>query len=234
MIALHVPCLVQAHRPQLLEAMLRVGERLGLDQSVPQGQTCCGLPAWEAGFEDAARDAAQRTLALFRDAEVVATPSTACLTMFRQHIPELLADTPWAAEAQRLAEKTRSWCSLLAAAAEDDALRARFHFNGRVILLPVCGAEACTVCQTLLTGVEGLTLLHSPVSCCSFSFELHQRAPAIAEGVAETLAAPLTRARADAVLVHEPGCLWRLGPYFQEPGAPRLLHPAEFMAALLR
>ncbi len=231
MIALHAPCLVQTHRPQLMRAMERVGQALGWRQRIPRGQTCCGLPAWEAGFDDAARDAARRTVRLFANAEAVVTPSTACLTMFRERIPELLAEDPLGDDARRLARKTRTWCGLVGEQA--DALLPRLRYQGRIILLDVCGAPSCEHCRALFEAIPGLTIMHAPVRCCSFSHDLSRRHPDIAAAIAETVAAPLLHSRADAILVHEPGCLWRLGPLFEGPDTPYLLHPAEFLAALL-
>ena len=231
MIALHVPCLAQAQRPSLLRAMQRVGKALGWEFTTPKGQTCCGLPAWEGGFEDAARDAARRTVRLFQDADTVVTPSTACLTMLREHIPGLLAQDTLAAEARALAAKTQSWCAWIAG--DIETLASRLRFQGRIILLDVCNAPRCTTCQTLFQAIPGLILLQTPGRCCSFSHDLSRRHPDIAAAIAETVAAPLLHSRADAILVHEPGCLWRLGPLFQGEDTPHLLHPAEFLAALL-
>ena len=230
-IALHAPCLVQAHRPQLLRAMVRVGEALGLEQAIPAGQTCCGLPVWEAGYEDAAREAAQHTLERLGHASAVATPSTACHAMLHHHMPGLMAATPQGEDARALAASTVTWCSLLLPHRERFWDQARFQ--GRVILLDVCDAGPCQACQILLSGISGLTLVHSPVPCCSFSFELSSRYPDIAASIAEAAAQPLVRSRVDAVLVHEPGCLWRLQPHFTDAAVPRLLHPAEFFAAII-
>ena len=211
--------------------MQRVGQAVGREQMIPKGQTCCGLPAWEAGFEDAARDAARRTVRLFRDAETVVTPSTACLTMFRAHIPDLLAADPLSVDARALARKTRGWCEW--AGEQVDALAPRLRYHGRIVLLDVCDAPACKTCRALFEAVSGLTILRSPGRCCSCSHDLSRRHPDIAAAIAETVAAPLLHSRADAILVHEPGCLWRLGPWFQGKDTPHLLHPAEFLAALL-
>ncbi len=228
--ALHIPCLVQAHRPQLMKAMLQVGDALGWRLTVPKGQTCCGLPAWEAGYEDAARAAAERTIKLFATADSVLTPSIACLKMLQTHIPDLLGEEN--PEASALAHKSRSWCTMLGPYIDD--LRQRIRYAGRIILLESCGAPYCPECRTLFEHIEGLKILHSPVSCCSFRHDFARRFPSIATSIAETVALPLVHTRADAILVHEPGCLHRLAPFFQGSDSPRLLHPAEFIAALLQ
>ncbi len=233
MIALHVPCLVQAQRPKLLRAMRTVGEMLGWKQTIPRGQTCCGLPAWEAGFEDAARAAARRTIKHFEDADVVLTPSAACLSMFTQRIPELMAGDPLAHEAAMLARKTRLWCD--AVAEERDILLPRLRFSGRVMLLDSCTRALSEELRLLMAAIPGLTLVESLGDCCSFSHDLSRRHPAIAAAIAENQATVLRRRQLDAVLVNEPGCLLQLEPYCRTRPTPILLHPAEFLAdSLLR
>ena len=232
MIALHAPCLVQARRPKLLRAMRAVGEALGWEQTIPKGQTCCGLPAWEAGFEDAARAAARRTLQLFAQDESVLTPSAACYVMLSQRIPALLADADHAEAALTLARKTHLWCD--AAAAEQEKLLPKLRFAGRVMLLDFCGRGFGEEFRGMIAAIPGLVLVESLGGCCSFSHELSRGHPAIAAAMAESQAAVLRRRRVDVVLVNEPGCLEQLRPFCQQKGSPHLLYPAEFLASLLR
>lgn len=232
MIALHIPCLAQARRPQLLRAMREVGEALGWRQTIPRGQTCCGLPAWQAGFEDAARDAARRTVHLFRQADVVLTPSAACLTMLTQRIPELLAHDPEAGGALALARKTRLWSD--AVAAERDVLLPKLHFSGRALMLGSCSHGFSDDFRALIAAIPGLALLESLSDCCSFSHDLSRRHPDIAAAIAESQAAVLRRRKLDVILINEPGCLLQLAPFCQTPPRSALLHPAEFLASILR
>ena len=230
MIALLAPCLVQAHRPNLLQAMRAVGEAMGWEQVIPRGQTCCGLPAWEAGFEDAARDAARRTVELFREADVVLTPSAACHTMLTRHLPQLLADTPNAGGAQALAQKTRLWCD--AVADEQDVLLPKLRFTGRVMLLDACARGFSKEFRALIQAIPGLTLVESLGDCCSFSHDLSRRHPDLARAMAESQATVLRRRHLDVILANEPGCLLQLAPHYQTKTQSILLHPAEFLANL--
>ena len=228
MIALHVPCLAQAHRPQLVRAMLQVGEKLGWDQTIPKGQTCCGLPAWEAGEVDAARAAARRLIAQFRDADRVLTPSPACLGMFRR-LPQVLEGDALQADARALAEKTAGWCAFLLE--QWPQVLPRVRFSGRVVWLKTCGADASDAWVEALAAVPQLTLVRSPVRCCSFSHDLSRRHPDLARAIAQTTAGPLQYVRADVVLVEEPGCLWRMAPIVKGKSQARWMHPAEWLAA---
>jgi len=232
MIALHAPCLVQARRPKLLRAMRAVGEALGWEQTIPKGQTCCGLPAWEAGFVDAAQDAARHTVHIFREADMVLTPSASCYTMLSQQIPQLLVDDPKAGGAMALAAKTHLWCD--AVAAEQEKLLPKLRFTGRVMLLDFCGRGFSEEFRAMIAAIPGLNLVESLGGCCSFSHELSRHHPEIVAAMAESQAAVLRHRQLDAVLVNEPGCLLKLAPFCQQKSSPHLLHPSEFLALLLR
>ena len=51
-VGLFVTCLVDAMRPQIGFAALRLLEEAGCTVEVPQQQTCCGQPAFNSGDDD--------------------------------------------------------------------------------------------------------------------------------------------------------------------------------------
>jgi len=54
-IGLFIPCYVDALYPKVGVASYRLLKSLGLDVDYPLGQTCCGQPQSNGGFEDMAR-----------------------------------------------------------------------------------------------------------------------------------------------------------------------------------
>ena len=58
-VALFIPCYVNAVFPEVGMASLRLLQQLGLDVVYPEGQTCCGQPMGNAGFEDEAKKLAE-------------------------------------------------------------------------------------------------------------------------------------------------------------------------------
>src|SRR3954471_17481699 len=113
-VALLITCLVDLFEPDIGDATVDVLEACGCDVTCPEGQTCCGQPAWNAGFaEDAARVAAT-TLGALNDAltagaAAVVVPSGSCAAMVRRFWPELFAEhgTPAQSEAaRRVADRT--------------------------------------------------------------------------------------------------------------------------------
>ena len=107
-VQLFVTCLVDHLFPSVGFAVASVLERAGVTVTVPDGQTCCGQPAFNAGFHDEARRMARHTIdVLSRSSEPVVIPSGSCADMLVHQAPRLFADDPMAAaRAERLASRT--------------------------------------------------------------------------------------------------------------------------------
>ena len=227
-IAIHTPCWTQAFRPSITTSMMQLGRRLGLDLIAPKGQTCCGLPAWEAGQRDAALEAARRTVRIFQDYEWVVSPSPACLRMMREHIPALLCDQPEAEAARTLSERSSGWCDFLTQ--NVDADRMGLQFEGKIAYYPPCRQENDASVRRLLAGIRHATLLPDPTrQCCGFGNNLTWRHPELSQAIAGPVVGALRLSQADLIVTNDVGCLLHLHPLLQAAGAPPLLHLAEFL-----
>jgi len=61
-VQLFVPCFVDQLYPQTAFNMVKVLEKLGCTVSYNANQTCCGQPAFNAGFQDECKDVAHRCM----------------------------------------------------------------------------------------------------------------------------------------------------------------------------
>jgi L-lactate dehydrogenase complex protein LldE len=100
-VALFATCLGDAFFADATADAVRLLRHLGVDVDYPDGQTCCGQPAYNAGHMDEARRSARHTQAVFADADYVVLPSGSCAGMLRSGYPKLLG-----AEARDLATRT--------------------------------------------------------------------------------------------------------------------------------
>lgn len=83
-------CLVDSFFPQVGVAVVHVLNRAGVLVEFPQGQTCCGQPAFNAGYRDEARKMALHSLEVFEDTNgPIVIPSGSCTAMLRHGYPEL-------------------------------------------------------------------------------------------------------------------------------------------------
>ena len=91
-VTLFIQCLVDGIYPEVAEAMVAIFRKLGIQPTCPTRQTCCGQPAFNAGYREEARVAARRFIDIFESAEAIVCPSGSCVTMVRHHYPQLFAD----------------------------------------------------------------------------------------------------------------------------------------------
>ena len=121
-----ITCVVDVVAPEVGEASVRLLRAAGCDVSCNLAQTCCGQPAWNAGFAREAAKVARATLGaleaeLESGAEAVVVPAGSCATMVRQFWPELfdvVGDAGDAARARRVGAHTYELSEFLATRAD--------------------------------------------------------------------------------------------------------------------
>jgi L-lactate dehydrogenase complex protein LldE len=112
-VALFVTCVGDLVEPDVPAATVEVLRACGATVSVPDGQTCCGQPAWNAGFAREAATVASTSLdaleqALAGRATDVVVPAGSCTAMIRLYWPTLfdaVGDTGRAERARRVGER---------------------------------------------------------------------------------------------------------------------------------
>ena len=83
-VTLFVQCLVDGIYPEVGEAMVTIFNKLGISVNCPLDQTCCGQPAFNAGYRRAAKVAAKRFIEIFEDSESIVCPSGSCVNLVKK------------------------------------------------------------------------------------------------------------------------------------------------------
>lgn len=113
-VSLFVTCMVDMLSPQTGMSVVKVLEHAGVEVEFPMAQTCCGQPAFNAGYWNEARRVAEQFLRAFADAQVIVTPSGSCAAMVRHEYPQLFAADPARRQlAERLASITWEFTEFL-------------------------------------------------------------------------------------------------------------------------
>ncbi len=236
-VALYVTCLVDMFRPGVGMAAAELLERAGYRVEVPEGQTCCGQPAWNSGDEEQARELARQAIHQLREFDHVVVPSGSCAATMICHYPTLLAgDREWQDAAYDLARRTRELTAFLAeASVEPTETPARFP--GKVTYHDSCsGLRQLTIHdqpRQLLQRVEGLTLqeMEDTEVCCGFGGTFCIKYPEISEHMVSDKVERIQESGARAVLGGDLGCLMNIAGRMQRLGVPvKAYHVAEVLA----
>jgi len=233
-IQLFVTCLVDAIRPAVGWATVRVLERLGYEVTVPDGQTCCGQPAYNAGEWGEARAMAEHTIdVLGRSADPVVLPSGSCADMIVHGYPELFRDDETLGpRARALASRTRELSQLVA---ESPSLSARS--SGRATYHPAChllrGLGQRGGPERLLDSVEGLERVPLPAAeeCCGFGGLFSVKLGGISSAMLKRKLDAIESTGADTVVACDLSCLTQIEGGLRRRGSRvRARHLAEVLA----
>ena len=86
-IALFIPCYVDQFYPKVAIATLELLEKLGCQVTYPMGQTCCGQPMANAGYERDTIATTKHFIRIFKDFDYVVAPSGSCVLHIKEHAP---------------------------------------------------------------------------------------------------------------------------------------------------
>jgi L-lactate dehydrogenase complex protein LldE len=234
-VTLFIQCLVDAVWPQVGDAMVQVLNRLGLDLDCPTNQTCCGQPAFNAGYHREARSAAQRFIEIFEGAEAIVCPSGSCVHMVRHHYPELLGDDPlWAGRARRVADRTFEFSEYLIDVLGVEDLGA--HYAGRITYHDSChllrGLRVKDQPRKLLRKVAGAEFVEMNKSdfCCGFGGTFAVKYPEISGAMVQAKVQNILDSGADTVVGCDTGCLLNIAGAISRAGLSiKTRHIAEIL-----
>ncbi len=237
-VGLLVTCLVDAIRPRIGFAAIRLLKEAGCTVEVPMTQTCCGQPAWNSGDSKDAAALARQVIEAFEPYDHVVAPSGSCAGMLRVHYPEALAGDPaWAERARDLAAKTHEITSFLADVRgyrpKARAISATATYHDSCAGLRELGVFAQP--RKLLAAVEGLEVrkLEGNEECCGFGGTFCVKYPAISNAIVGEKAAAIERTGADLLLAGDLGCLMNMAGKLSRRGSRvRCFHTIEVLAGM--
>ena len=88
-VSLFATCIGDRYFADACADAVRLLRHLGVSVDVPQGQTCCGQPAFNSGHTTEARRMALHTLRVLESSQYVVLPSGSCAGMIRKRFPGL-------------------------------------------------------------------------------------------------------------------------------------------------
>jgi len=235
-VALFVTCLADHFFPQVGEAVVRVLRHLGVEVDFPEGQTCCGQPAFNTGYWAEALVAGRRFLEVFRDAEYIVSPSGSCVSMVRVFYPELFRDDPpRLRQAQDLARRVHEFSEFLVRVLGVEDIGARLH--ARITYHDACHAlrelGIREEPRRLLRAIRGAELVEFPHHevCCGFGGTFSVKYAPISTAILQEKVRNLLASGADILTSTDVSCLMHIGGALSREGAPiRTLHLAEVLA----
>jgi L-lactate dehydrogenase complex protein LldE len=220
-VALFITCVGDTLFPEAGRATVEILERLGHEVVFPEQQTCCGQMHMNSGYADEARRLGRRFEAIFREFEVVVSPSSSCVGTARE--------TYGMENVYELSEL------LVHRLGVDDV---GGSFAGRVAYHPTCHSLRVTrvgdAPLRLLRNVRGLELVDLPRAdeCCGFGGTFSLKNAETSSAMLADKCDAIVTTGADTCTAVDGSCLLQIGGGLSRRGANvRAIHLAEILAS---
>ncbi len=231
-----IPCFVDQMYPSTAWNMIKVLEKAGCKVNYNPNQTCCGQPAFNAGYWDTCKDVGEKFIRDFTSDRYVVSPSASCVGMVKNYYPELFRDTTLHNECKSLKSRIYELSDFLVNVLKVTDLGSAF--TGKATYHDSCsGLREVGIKKEprlLLSQVKGLELveMNDCETCCGFGGTFSVKYEPIAVGMGEQKVINMEATQADYVISTDLSCLMHLQGLLKKQGKPiKVLHLADVLAA---
>ncbi len=102
---LFIPCFMDQLYPDTAFNTVKVLEKAGCEVHYNSNQTCCGQPAFNAGFHSEARAVCEKFMNDYEGSEIIVTPSASCAGFVRNYYSGLFKDSRAAGDVTKITGK---------------------------------------------------------------------------------------------------------------------------------
>jgi L-lactate dehydrogenase complex protein LldE len=216
-VQLFVPCFVDQLYPDTAFNMIKVLEKAGCVVSYNENQTCCGQPAFNAGFWDDARKVCSKFLQDFNATEYIVAPSASCVGFVRNYYSKLFDNSSVHNNVKSLSANIFEFSEFLVHKLKTTHFGA--SLTGLATYHDSCsGLRECKIKnepRQLLENVAGLELkeLNDVETCCGFGGTFAVKFEPISIAMAEQKVENALATGADYLISTDLSCLMHLQGY---------------------
>jgi len=234
-IQLFIPCFIDQLYPDTAFNMVRVLEKAGCHIDYHTQQTCCGQPAYNAGYRDEAKPVCEKFLADFPGSDYIVAPSASCVGFVRNYFPSLFDNSSHHNQVKELQKRIYEFSEFLVNVLHVEDLGA--SLLGKATYHDSCaGLRECRIKEEprkLLSKVRGLNLLemNDVETCCGFGGTFAVKFEPISVAMADQKVTNALATGADYIISTDLSCLMHIEGYIRYRGVKlQALHLADVLA----
>ncbi|HSU28810.1 MAG TPA: (Fe-S)-binding protein, partial [Chitinophagaceae bacterium] len=216
-VQLFIPCFIDQLYPDTAFNMIKVLEKTGCSVTYNSSQTCCGQPAFNAGFQDEAKPVCSKFVKDFSGGDFIVAPSASCVGFVRNYYGKLFENSSLhhavADIGKRIFEFSEFMVHVLQAGNLGATLQGKATYHDSCAALRECKIK--TEPRKLLSHVKGLELVEmkETETCCGFGGTFAVKFEAISIAMAEQKVDHALATGADYILSTDHSCLMHLQGY---------------------
>jgi len=235
-VQLFIPCFMDQLYPDVAFDTIKVLEKAGCTVLYNPSQTCCGQPAFNAGFWGEAKDVCTKFVQDFDGAAYIVSPSASCTGFVRNNYGKLFENNAFQSPAKKVANKMMELSEFLVKIMGVTDLGA--NFNHKVTYHDSCaGLRECKIKaepRTLLSKVQGLELveMNETDTCCGFGGSFAVKYDTISVAMADQKIDNAIATTAEYIVSSDMSCLMHLEGRINFNGqAIKVQHLASILAS---
>ena len=232
-------CICDAFFDDAARASVEVLEYLGCQVVFPEGQTCCGQPAFNAGDWKASRKVVRHTLEVFKGEEPVVAPSGSCTAMLAHGAPLEFEEEKDLGKVLDLADRSWELADYIVNGLGITEWKGRFPH--KIAFHRSChsrGTGSGEAAIQLFSSIDGLDLAEfgEMDQCCGFGGTFSVSFPNISAAMGRLKIEYVTAAKPDYLVSGDMGCLLHLGGMLDKEDTQPLprLHIAQVLRDSLK
>ena len=219
-VELFVPCFIDQLYPETAFNMVKVLEKAGAKVNYNTNQTCCGQPAFNAGFCEDSRAVATKFLNDFKNADYIVAPSASCSGFVRNYYPKLFENGTHTNKAKEISKKVYEFSEFLTDILKVDQFSAKLE--GKATYHDSCAAlRECKIKEgprKLLKNVVGLELIemNENETCCGFGGTFSVKFEDISVAMVEQKVNNALATGAEYIISTDQSCLMQIDGYIKK------------------
>jgi L-lactate dehydrogenase complex protein LldE len=234
-IQLFIPCFVDQLFPETAFNMIKILEKAGCNVSYNTSQTCCGQPAFNAGFWDDAREVCTKFLNDFDPNQIIVAPSASCIGFIRNYYPKLFENSSLHNEVKAIGQNSFELSDFLVnklgITSFGASLPGKATYHDSCAGLRECGIK--NEPRLLLSKVKGLEIveMEDVETCCGFGGTFAVKFEGISIGMAEQKVEHALATGAEYLVSTDLSCLMHLQGYIDNrKHSLKTMHLADVLA----
>jgi L-lactate dehydrogenase complex protein LldE len=225
-VQLMATCLCDAFYDDVAAATVQVLEYLGVEVVFPEGQTCCGQPAFNGGDWAASRKVVRHTVKTFAGEEPVVVPSGSCAAMMFHGAVLEFEKEPDLGEVEALGRRTWELGDFIVNGLGVKTWPGRFEAT--VAFHRSChsrGTNSSAAASALLGSEQ----------CCGFGGTFSVAFPNISASMGALKLDHVRASKPDVLVSGDMSCMMHLGGLAKEEGKPiKTMHLAQVLRDSLK
>ena len=231
-----IPCFIDQIYPDTALNMVKILERLGCGVNYNPEQTCCGQPAFNAGYRDDCKEVGEKFIREFQNDRYIITPSASCAGFVKNYYPEMFHNSVLHNEYKQIQKNMFEFSDFLVNVLKITDLGARLEgvatYHDSCSALREYGVKREP--RLLLEKVRGLELreMKDVETCCGFGGNFSVKFEPIAVDLGDQKVQNAMDTGAEYIISTDVTCLMHMDGYAKKQNKNiKMMHLVDVLAS---